>query len=81
MDHSGKLSIMQYLLHHSTNMTVQGEYRGSLEQASRSLRFKMFSSYGDEIRSLTLKIETFLNKEWTEGLKQIYFTDFFQVVN
>ena len=41
----------------------------------------LFSSYGDEIRSLTLKIETFLNKERTEGLKQSHSTNFFQVVN
>ena len=34
--------------------------------------FALFSSYGDEIRSLTLEIETFLNKEQT---------DFFQVIN
>ena len=40
-----------------------------------------FSSYGDEIRSLTLKIVTIQNKEWTEGLKQSHLTDFFKVVN
>ena len=40
-----------------------------------------FSSYGGEIRSLTLKIETFLNNEQPEGLKQSHLTDFFQVVN
>ena len=38
-------------------------------------------SYGDKIRSLSLKMETFLNKEGTEGLKQSHLTDFFQVVN
>ena len=41
----------------------------------------LFSSHRDEIRSLTLKIETFLNKERTEGLKQSHLTDFFQEVN
>ena len=30
----------------------------------------LFSSYGDGIRSLILKLETFLNKEQIEGLKQ-----------
>ena len=38
-----------------------------------------FSSYGDEIRFLTLKIETFLNKEQRERLSHL--ADFFQVVN
>ena len=33
------------------------------------------------IRSLTLKIDTFLNKEKTEGLKQSHLTDFFKVVD
>ena len=37
----------------------------------------LFSSYGDEIRSLTAKIETLLNKERTEGLKQSHLTDSF----
>ena len=41
----------------------------------------LFSSYGDEIRSLILKIETFLNKEGIRGLKRSHLTDFFQVVN
>ena len=40
-----------------------------------------FSSYGDEIRFLTLKIETFMNKEQRERLKQSHLADFFQVVN
>ena len=39
-----------------------------------------FSSYGNEIRSLALKIEPFLNKERTESLKQSHVTDFFLVV-
>ena len=38
-------------------------------------------SYGDKIRSLTLKTDTFLNKKRTEHLKQSHLTDFFQVVN
>ena len=40
----------------------------------------LFSSCGNEIRSLTLDIDAFLNKEQTESLKQIHLTDFFQVV-
>ena len=33
------------------------------ETLSKILDLSLFSSYGDDIRSLTLKIETFLNKE------------------
>ena len=40
----------------------------------------LFSSYGNEVWSLTLKIETFLNKEETESLKPSHVTEFFQVV-
>ena len=55
---------------------------GDIEEALDKLQdLSLFSSFGDEIRSLTLKIETFLNKERTEGLKQSHLTDFFQVVN
>ena len=44
--------------------------KGDIEEALDKLQdLSLFSSYGDEIRSLTLKIETFLNKERTEGLK------------
>ena len=32
-------------------------------------------------KTFGVKIETFLNKEQTEGLKQSYLTDLFQVVN
>ena len=39
----------------------------------------LFSSYGNGIRSLTLKIETFLHKEPTESLKESHLKDFFQV--
>ena len=56
--------------------------KGDIEEALDKLQdLSLFKSYGDEIRSLTLKIETFLNKERTEGLKQSRLTDFFQVVN
>ena len=56
--------------------------KGDIEEALDKLQdLSLFSSYGDEIRSLTLKIETFLNKERTEGLKQSYLTDLFQVAN
>ena len=51
------------------------------ETLNKILDLSLFSSYGDDIRSLTLKIETFLNKEWTEGLNQRHLNDFFQVVN
>ena len=43
--------------------------------------FMISHSYGDKIRSLTLKTDTFLNKKRTERLKQSHLTDFFQVVN
>ena len=56
--------------------------KGDIEEALDKLQdLSLFKSYGDEIMSLTLKIETFLNKERTEGLKQSRLTDFFQVVN
>ena len=56
--------------------------KGDIEEALDKLQdLSLFKSYGDEIRSLTLKIETFLKKERTEGLKQSRLTDFFQVVN
>ena len=56
--------------------------KGDIEEALDKLQdLSLFSPYGDGIRSLTLKIETFLNKEQTEGLKQSHLTDFFQVVN
>ena len=52
--------------------------KGDIEEALDKLQgLSMFSFYGDKIRSLTLKIETFLNKEETEGLKQSHLTDFF----
>ena len=38
--------------------------KGDIKEALDKLQdLSLFSSYGDEIRSLTLKIETFLNKE------------------
>ena len=56
--------------------------KGDIEETLDKLQdLSLFNSYEDEIRSLTLKIETFLNKERTEGLKQSHLTDFFQVVN
>ena len=55
---------------------------GDIEEALDKLQdLSLFSSYRDESRSLTLKIETFLNKERTEDLIQSHFTVFFQVVN
>ena len=52
--------------------------KGDIKEALDKLQdLSLFSSYGDEIRSLTLKIETFLNKERIEGLKQSHLTDFF----
>ena len=51
--------------------------RGNIVEALDELQdLSLFSSYGHEIRSLTLK-----NKEQTEGLKQSHLTDFFRVVN
>ena len=56
--------------------------KGDIEEALEKLQnLSLFSSYGNEIRYLALKIETFLNKERTEGMKQSHLTDFFQVVN
>ena len=56
--------------------------KGDSEEAKDKLQdLSLFSSYEDEIGSLTLKIETFWNKEQTEGSKQSHLTDFFQVVN
>ena len=56
--------------------------KGDIEEALDKLQdLSLFSSYGDEIRSLSLKIEIFLNKERTVGLKQSHLTDLFQVVN
>ena len=56
--------------------------KGDIEKALDKVQdLSLFSSYGHEIRSLNLKIETFLNKERTEDLKQSHLTDFFQVVN
>ena len=56
--------------------------KGDIEEASEKLQdLSLFSSYRDEISSITLKIEIFLNKEQTEGLKQSHLTDFLQVVN
>ena len=52
-----------------------------MEALDKLQDISLFSSYGDEIISLTFKIGTFLNKEQTDGLKQNYLTDFFQVVN
>ena len=50
---------------------VTNKSKGDTEEALDKLQdLSLFSSYRDEIRSLTLKIETFLNKERTEGLKQ-----------
>ena len=55
------------------------QYTTSLSE--KEALFSLYSSYGDEISFLTLKIETFLDKERTEGLEQSHLTDFFQVVN
>ena len=61
---------------------LRNNSRRDIEETLDKLQnLSLFSSYGDEIRSLTLKIETFLNKEQTEGLKESHLTDFFQAVN
>lgn len=56
-------------------------FKSGVEKTLGKLQsLSLFSSYGNEIRSLTLDIDAFLNKEQTESLKQIHLTDFFQVV-
>ena len=56
--------------------------KGNVKEASDKLQgLSLFSSCMDKIRSLTLDIETFLNKEQTEDLRQSHLTDFFQVAN
>ena len=61
---------------------LRNKSKGDIEEALDKFQdLALFSSNGDEIRSLTLKIETYLNKERTEDLKQSHLTDFFQVVN
>ena len=56
--------------------------KGIIEEALDQLPdISLVRYYGDKIRSLSLKMETFLNKEGTEGLKQSHLTAFFQVVN
>ena len=51
--------------------------KGDIVEALDKLQdLSLFSSYGHEIRSLTLK-----SKEQTEGLKQSHLTDFLRVVN
>ena len=48
------------------------------EEALDKLQYlSLFSSYGDEIRSLALKTETFLNKERIEGFEAKSFVRFF----
>ena len=52
--------------------------KSDVEEALDRLQdLSLFSSYGSEILSLTLKIETFLNKEQTESLKPSHVTEFF----
>ena len=66
----------------SLKRKLTNKSNGDIEESLDKLQdLSLFSSYGDEIKSLTLKIETSLNKERTEGLKQSHLTDFFQVVN
>ena len=56
-------------------------FKSGVEKTLGKLQsLSVFSSYGNEIRSLTLDIDAFLNKEQTESLKQLHLTDFFQVV-
>ena len=49
-------------------------------EKSKSEYLSSFSSDGNEIWSLSLNIETFLNKERTESSNQSLVTDFFRVV-
>ena len=51
--------------------------KSDVEEALDKLQgLSLFSSYGNEIRHLTLKIEIFLNKERTESLKQSHLPSF-----
>ena len=51
-------------------LTTKEDIKEALDKLQDLSLFSLFSSFGDEIRSLILKIETFLNKELTEGLKK-----------
>ena len=55
--------------------------KGDIEETLDKLQDSHCSVPMGMIFDLTLKIETFLHKELTDGLKQSYLTDFFQVVN
>ena len=54
--------------------------KGDIQENLDKLQdLSLLSSYGDEIRTLILKIETFLNKEQTECLRQSYVPGCFQL--
>ena len=53
-------------------------FKGDIEEALDKLQdLSLLGSYVDETRSLTLKIETILNKKQIEDLKQSHLTNFF----
>ena len=62
-------------------LLTQPSKRDIKEAFDKLQDLSLFSCYGDKIRSFTLKIKTFLNKERPEGLKKVHLTDFFQVAN
>ena len=54
--------------------------KGDIQENLDKLQdLSLLSSFGDEIRTLTLKIETFLNKEQTESLRQSHLPGCFQL--
>ena len=60
--------------------TVTRPSKGDIQENLDKLQdLPLLSSYGDEIRTLILKIETFLNKEQTECLRQSYVPGCFQL--
>ena len=66
---------------HYDALKILSNFPANIEALDKLQDLLLFSSYGNEISSHTLKIETFLNKEQTEGLKQSHLIDLFQVVN
>ena len=60
------------------NCSRKNKRCGNYEKVDKSI-YNWF--VGEKSQKNTYIVETFLNKERTEGLKQNHLTDFFQVVN